>query len=87
MNFDLRFPIGLLFSFYGALLVIFGLVTQGSKLYERSLNININMVWGMVMFVFGLAMLTLAWLGRRYAPVESRAGAPAEPKVPATTRN
>jgi hypothetical protein len=64
MNFDLRFPIGLLFSFYGVLLVGFGAVSD-AKIYERSLGININLVWGGVMLVFGLAMLWLAWRGRR----------------------
>jgi multisubunit Na+/H+ antiporter MnhG subunit len=63
MKFDLRFPIGLLFSFYGALLAIFGLCSN-AQIYERSLNININLVWGIVLLVFGLAMLALAWRGR-----------------------
>jgi hypothetical protein len=67
MNFDLRFPIGLLFSFYGVLLVIFGAVSD-KEIYDRSLGININLRWGLVMLVFGLWMLWLAWRGRRRAP-------------------
>jgi len=62
MKFDLRFPIGLLFGFYGAVLAIFGLCSN-SKIYERSLGININLVWGLVLFVFGMGMLFLAWRG------------------------
>lgn len=63
MNFDLRFPIGLLFSFYGAVLTVFGLLSN-PKIYESSLNINMNLRWGLVLLVFGLVMLTLAWRAR-----------------------
>jgi len=67
MKFDLRFPIGLLFSFYGVLLVIFG-VASDSKNYDRSLHININLWWGIVMLAFGLGMLMLALRGRARKP-------------------
>jgi hypothetical protein len=67
MNFDLRFPIGLLFSFYGALLSIYGLATNGSDVYKRSLDININIAWGLVMLLFGVAMLWMAWRSRKRA--------------------
>lgn len=65
MNFDLRFPIGLMFSFYGVVLVGYGLVTKGSEIYKRSLDININLTWGLVLLVFGVAML---WLARKREP-------------------
>jgi hypothetical protein len=64
MDFDLRFPIGMLFSFYGVILVIFG-VTSDPKNYDRSLGININLDWGLVLLVFGLLMFGLAWRGRK----------------------
>ena len=67
MKFDLRFPIGLLFSFYGALLAIFGLCSD-AKVYERSLGININLWWGIVLLAFGLGMLVLALRGRAKKP-------------------
>jgi hypothetical protein len=67
MKFDLRFPIGLLFSFYGMLLVIFGFCSD-SKNYDRSLGININLWWGIVLLVFGLGMLMLALRGRAKKP-------------------
>ena len=63
MKFDLRLPIGILFSFYGALLVIFGLCSD-PKIYERSLGININLVWGGVLLVFGLFMLAMSRAGK-----------------------
>ncbi len=62
MNFDLRFPIGIMFSLFGLMLVIFGAVSD-KKIYEtHSLGININLIWGAVMLVFGLFMLILAML-------------------------
>jgi len=64
MNFDLRLPIGIMFSLYGAMLVIYGLISDNA-IYERSLGININLVWGTVMLVFGVFMLLLVWLGRK----------------------
>jgi len=62
MNLDLRIPMGLMFSMVGAILTIYGLVTQGSPIYEKSGGMNINLIWGVVMLIFGLAMLLL---GRR----------------------
>jgi hypothetical protein len=64
MQFDLRFPIGLLFTAFGVMLAIFGLATP-EAMYLRSLGVNINLVWGIVMFVFGGIMLTLALARRR----------------------
>ena len=63
MGLDIRLPIGGMFFIAGLLLVIFGLLTGGdARLYERSLMININLWWGIVMLIFGLVMLLM---GRR----------------------
>lgn len=64
MNFDLRLPIGIMFSLYGAMLVIYGLISD-KAIYERSLGININLVWGGVMLAFGLVMFWLARCGAK----------------------
>ena len=61
MGLDIRLPIGLMFTILGLLLVVFGIVGDKS-IYERALGINVNLWWGIVMLVFGLAML---WFGRR----------------------
>ena len=66
MQLDLRLPMGLMFSAFGALLVIFGLGSD-EALYQRSLGINVNLWWGLVLLAFGLAMLALAWKGRTRA--------------------
>jgi hypothetical protein len=61
MGLDIRLPIGFLFSIFGVLLITFGAL--GDKtIYERSLGININLEWGIVMLLFGGLML---FLGRR----------------------
>jgi hypothetical protein len=66
MSLDLRIPMGLLFTMVGAILTAFGLATRdNSALYARSLGIDANLWWGMVLLVFGIAMLTLGRRGQR----------------------
>ncbi len=60
MRLDIRYPIGGLFAIIGAILAIYGLVSDPA-IYERSLGININLWWGLVMFIFGAIMLIMAW--------------------------
>jgi hypothetical protein len=63
MNFDLRLPIGIMFSAFGLILTIFGAVSDKAIYEEHSLGININLIWGIVLLVFGLFMLFLALRG------------------------
>jgi hypothetical protein len=56
MNLDLRLPIGLMFSAFGVLLTGYGLVADRT-IYARSLGINVNLWWGLVLLAFGLVML------------------------------
>lgn len=63
MNFDLRLPLGLIFSIFGSMLTVHGLTTEAA-LYAKSLGLNVNLGWGLVMLVFGLTMLGLAWRDR-----------------------
>lgn len=54
-------PIGLMFSLLGVLITVFGLLTMSeSSLYNRSLGINVNIIMGIVMLIFGLLMLYFA---------------------------
>ncbi len=64
MNFDLRLPIGILFSLFGIILVGFGVFTRGGEIYAKSLGHNINISWGIVLLVFGTVMLALALRAR-----------------------
>jgi hypothetical protein len=69
MKFDLRLPIGILFSLYGALLAIYGAATNSNAdLYKSSLGININLWWGIVLLIFGVSMLIGAAHGRKNPP-------------------
>jgi multisubunit Na+/H+ antiporter MnhG subunit len=61
MNLDIRLPIGLMFGVMGALLAIFGLVAKNVD-YTKSLGININVWWGILLFLFGVVMFLV---GRR----------------------
>ena len=60
MGLDLRWPIGLMFSLIGVLLTITGLVSD-----QRSLGININLIWGIVLLIFGALMLFAAMNGKK----------------------
>jgi hypothetical protein len=56
MNFDLRLPIGALFTVYGVLLAVYGVFSDKAQ-YARSLGLNVNLIWGLVLLAFGLSML------------------------------
>ncbi len=73
MNLDLRIPMGLMFLLVGAILSIYGLATQGSPIYEKSVGLNINLIWGIVMLVFGGIMFLLGRRGQS-RPVEEIEG-------------
>ena len=67
MTLDLRLPIGLMFSIFGALLTLHGL-TSDPTIYERSLGLNVNLWWGLVLLVFGLVMTAVAIRAGRRVP-------------------
>ncbi len=55
---DIRLPIGALFTILGAILAAYGLATAGHRdLYARSLSVNVNLWWGLVLLLFGALML------------------------------
>jgi uncharacterized membrane protein len=60
MTLDIRIPTGLLFTIIGLILTLWGIVS-GEAIYRRSLDINVNFYWGLVLTGFGLVMLALAW--------------------------
>ena len=61
MGLDIRLPIGTLFVLFGMFLISYGAYSDPA-IYARSLNININLWWGLAMLLFGAIML---FLGRR----------------------
>jgi hypothetical protein len=72
MKWDVRLPIGLMFSIFGAMLTVYGLVSD-EAIYGRSLGINVNLWWGLAVLAFGLGMLGFALRARsrRHAGRES----------------
>lgn len=63
MNLDLRIPMGLMFSIVGVILTAFGAATNNdAALYAKSMGINANLWWGIVLLIFGQIMFHM---GRR----------------------
>lgn len=80
MGLDIRLPIGLMFFVMGLLLMGFGYFSDPA-IYARSLSINVNLIWGFALLLFGSAFL---FLGRRGAKQVAASGGspPIEPKRP-----
>jgi LPXTG-motif cell wall-anchored protein len=58
---DIRMPIGLMFSILGLIISAYGIFTNSnSAMYQKSLGININIIMGVIMLIFGLVMLYFA---------------------------
>jgi multisubunit Na+/H+ antiporter MnhG subunit len=62
MGLDIRIPLGLIFLIIGGVMSIFGVFTRHSAIYEKSLDVNLNLGWGLLMFLFGVIMF---FIGRR----------------------
>ncbi len=62
MGLDIRIPLGLIFLITGGIMSVYGVFTRHSAIYERSMGVNINLIWGVVMLAFGLIMFVA---GRR----------------------
>ncbi|MNY01749.1 hypothetical protein D3C86_1342930 [compost metagenome] len=70
---DIRMPIGWMFVILGGMLAVYGL-TSDPSLYRISLGYNLNLLWGGVMTLFGLGMLS--WM-RLSSPAQQ-----AKPEAP-----
>ena len=65
MGLDIRWPIGLMFTLIGVLLIGYGAACSADSM---RLNMNINLVWGIVLLVFGVLMLLGAMRGKKTPP-------------------
>jgi hypothetical protein len=65
MRLDIRVPIGLMFGVLGAMLAVYGMFFSDPAIYERSLGINVNIWWGLILLAFGAGMYIF---GRRAKP-------------------
>ncbi len=59
---DLRQAIGLLFTFFGLLLSVYGVAHAGAGMVRQ--GVNVDLLWGVVLAAFGVGMLLLAWRAR-----------------------
>jgi len=66
MGIDIRLPIGLMFSIFGIILTLYGLITRNDiSVYSRSFGINVNLWSGMTMLIFGGIMLVFVFRARK----------------------
>jgi hypothetical protein len=65
MDLDVRLPIGMMFTLFGVLLVVFGLFSDPRIFAEHSLGIDVDLDWGIVLLAFGATMLGFALRARR----------------------
>ena len=58
----------MMFSILGVLVTIFGFITMSDKsMYQKSLGINVNIIMGILMLIFGIVMLYMALRKRKKA--------------------
>ncbi len=63
MFYDVRISMGMLFTLIGTILTAFGLATRtNTAVYAKSLGIDANLWWGLMLLGFGLVVMML---GRR----------------------
>ncbi|TLY74459.1 MAG: hypothetical protein E6K43_08300 [Gammaproteobacteria bacterium] len=60
MGLDIRIPLGVMFTLLGLLLAGFGFFSDPA-IYQRSLGIDVNLWWGLVLLAFGTVMLGFGW--------------------------
>jgi len=59
---DIIIPIGLMFTIIGVIISILGIFTSSDTvMYQKSLGINVNLIMGVLILVFGLVMLFFAF--------------------------
>ena len=59
MGLDIRWPMGLLLLLLGGILAAFGVISDPA-IYARSLGVNVNLWWGVVLALVGGVMVALA---------------------------
>ena len=63
MRLDIKLPIGLIFSIIGIILIISGIIDK-QKILDK-LQFNFNLWWGLMILIFGLAMLITYFIKRK----------------------
>ena len=69
MGLDIRWPIGLMFSLIGVAMTAYGVFKpKTSVVIVNGDTINIDLIWGVVLLIFGVLMLLGAVTGRKNPP-------------------
>jgi hypothetical protein len=69
MGLDIRWPIGLMFSLIGVFLTAYGALQSASATIQvAGSSVNIDLIWGIVLLVFGAGMLWGAISGGKNPP-------------------
>jgi hypothetical protein len=63
MAMDLRIPVAVMFILLGAILAVYGLLAP-NDIAPVDLGIRVNLLWGALMCVFGIALGSLALWSR-----------------------
>jgi hypothetical protein len=61
---DLKAPLGGLLTFYGLVLIAFGVFSK-KEIYQKSLGLNVNLIWGALVLAIGGLLLLAAWVKAR----------------------
>jgi multisubunit Na+/H+ antiporter MnhG subunit len=65
MHLDVRVPAGMMFAIMGSVLTAFGVATRNrADIYTRSMGIDANLWWGLVLLIFGMIVLSLGRKGQ-----------------------
>lgn len=62
--FDLKLPLGGLLTFYGLILLIYGLITKPES-YRKSFGLNVNLYWGGLLLLIGGLMFLFSLKKKR----------------------
>lgn len=54
---DLRLPLGMLFIVLGVVMASFGFLSRHDAIYDRSLGVDVNLIWGLVEIACGVTVL------------------------------
>jgi len=69
MGLDIRWPIGLMFSLIGLMLTGYGAASPGNSTTKiDGQDININLIWGILLLIFGVLMVFFAYRGGKKSP-------------------
>jgi hypothetical protein len=66
---DIRFPVGTIFAVYGVLLIVYGFISGDVEARHMLLGLQVNVVAGVGMLLFGGSFL---YLSRRGKPTVRR---------------